>query len=116
MHLGERADDFKIPLGIPRPRIRLRQSTLSFRLADPKLGLGPVIVAMQTIHFAVQGFSRSIGILCRFWMSALLCPGYSEIFVTDFQRGICLSGMCDCSSRVTGKPEVETGQSASNRP
>jgi hypothetical protein len=28
MHLGEHADDFKIPLGMRRPKIRLRQSTL----------------------------------------------------------------------------------------
>jgi hypothetical protein len=33
--------------------------TLGFRLTDPKLGLSPVISSMQTIHFDVQGFSRT---------------------------------------------------------
>jgi hypothetical protein len=58
MHLGERADDFKIPLGMAEDQTSTEHSP-SFRLADPKLGLGPVVAAMQTIHFAVQGFSRT---------------------------------------------------------
>ena len=33
--------------------------TLGFRLTDPSLGVGPVVSLMQTIHFGMQGFSRS---------------------------------------------------------
>jgi hypothetical protein len=33
--------------------------TLGFRMTDPKLGAGPVIASLQTLHFQVQGFSRT---------------------------------------------------------
>ena len=33
--------------------------TLGFRMTDPKLGVGPVIASLQTLHFQVQGSSRT---------------------------------------------------------
>ena len=33
--------------------------TLGFRQTDPKWGVDSLIVSMQSIHFAVQGFSRT---------------------------------------------------------
>jgi hypothetical protein len=34
--------------------------TLGFRMTDPKLGVGPLIASLQTLHFQVQGFNRTI--------------------------------------------------------
>jgi hypothetical protein len=33
--------------------------TAAFRLTDPKLGIGPLVESMQTIHFEVPGFTRT---------------------------------------------------------
>ncbi len=33
--------------------------TLGFRMTDPKLGVGSLIASLQTLHFQVQGFSRT---------------------------------------------------------
>lgn len=33
--------------------------TLGFRMNDPKLGAGPVIASLHTLHFQIQGFSRT---------------------------------------------------------
>jgi hypothetical protein len=33
--------------------------TLGFREADPAWGIGPVVAAMQSSHFTVQGFTRT---------------------------------------------------------
>ena len=35
--------------------------TLGFRMTDPKLGVDAIIASLQTLHFQVQGFSRTFG-------------------------------------------------------
>ena len=35
------------------------EHTLGFRMTDPKLGVGPLIASLQTLHFQVQGFNRT---------------------------------------------------------
>jgi hypothetical protein len=34
--------------------------TLGFRMTDPKLGVSPLIASLQTLHFQVQGLSRTL--------------------------------------------------------
>jgi len=38
--------------------------TLGFRMTDPKLGVGPLIASLQTLHFQIQGFNRTFWDFC----------------------------------------------------
>ena len=42
--------------------------TLGFRQSDPTCGVDTLLGSMRSIHFDVQGFSRTYWDLCRGWV------------------------------------------------